>query len=118
MSWESNPYYNPEKHGLVKVVEFDFSDGCYQFDLTAVWTKEGDKKFYWSDDSGCSCPSPFEGISSIEQLQSGPFKEVRNHLNSRFDGQSWGTYVKINELHPALEKLHAISSEWEDASAN
>lgn len=116
MSWVSNPYYDPEKVGLKKVAEFDFSDGYYQFDLTAVWTKEGQKKFFWADDSGCSCPSPFEGIHAIEQLQSGPFKEVRNHLNSRFD--AYGTYVKLVELHPALEKLHAISSEWEDASAN
>lgn len=114
MSWESNPYYHPEKLGLNKVVDLDFSDGCYQFDLTAVWTKEGEKKFFWADDSGCSCPSPFENVNTIEELQTGGFKQIRDHLTARFDGEySYGSYVKITELHPVIEKLHEISKGWE-----
>lgn len=114
MKLDSNPYYDPDKSGLEKVAELDFSSGAWEFDLTVVWTKKGEKKFYWADDSGCSCPSPFENYNEEEQLQSGGFKEIRNHLNSRFDGGGWGQYVKITELHPVLEKLHAISENWED----
>lgn len=114
MKLEANPYYDPGKCGLKKVADLDFSDGCYQFNITAVWTKEGEKKFFWKDDSGCSCPSPFEAVEELEELNSGPFKEIRNHLNSRFDGDSWGSYVKITELHPVLEKLHRIEQEWEN----
>lgn len=113
MRFEANPYYNPEKCGLTKVAELDFSSGAWEFDLSVVWTYGDEKAFYWADDAGCSCPSPFEGVSSFEQLTRGGFKEVRDHLNSRFDAQTWGTYVKINELHPALEKLHKIIEDWE-----
>lgn len=114
MKLGANPYYDPKKCGLEKVAELDFSDGCYNFNITAVWTKAGEKKFYWADDSGCSCPSPFENYSEHEQLESGGFKQIRDHLNSRFDGDAWGQYVKITELHPVLEKLHEISKNWED----
>lgn len=110
-----NPYYNPDKCGLEKVAELDFSSGAWEFDITAVWTKAGEKKFYWKDDSGCSCPSPFEGVSEEAELESGGYKEIRDHLVKRFDGEyGGGSYVKITELHPVLEKLHKISEEWED----
>jgi hypothetical protein len=109
-------YYNPEKFGLTKVLEHDFSDGCYQFDITAVFTKDDEPgKFYWASDSGCSCPSPFEGHTSIESLESGDFKQVRDMLTGRFDEQHYGTYVKITELHPSIEKLHGIWDEWKKA---
>ena len=68
MSWGEDVYYNAEKHGLVVVAEIDDADSCYSFDLTVVWknTETGDK--YWANDSGCSCPSPFEDIQSIDGL--------------------------------------------------
>jgi hypothetical protein len=105
-------YSNPEKFGLKHVADLDFSSGSYEFDTTAVWVNDKVKKFYWADDSGCSCPSPFEGFSTIEQLNSGPFEQVRDHLTSRFDGGGWGGYVKITELHPVVEKLHKIKMDW------
>lgn len=114
MKLEANPYYDPDKCGLKKVAELDFSSGCYEFDITAVWTYGDEKKFYWADDSGCSCPSPFEDVNSFEQLQSGPFKVLRDHLNARFDREGYGSYLKITEFHPVLETLHKIEQEWED----
>jgi hypothetical protein len=111
---EGNPYYYPEKSGLEKVAELDFSSGIYEFDLTVVWTHGDEKKFYWASDSGCSCPSPFEDFHEFEQLQSGGFKQIRDELTRRFDGEGWGNYVKITELHPVIEKLHAISEGWND----
>lgn len=116
MGWNTpDVYYNPEKFGLTKVAELDFSSGSYEFDITAVFTKDDEPgKFYWASDSGCSCPSPFENFTSIESLQSGGFKQIRDELTRRFDAENWGPYVKITELHPVIEKLHAISEEWDD----
>lgn len=112
---EGNPYYDPEKCGLEKVAELDFSDGCYQFDITAVWTKkDAPGKFYWASDSGCSCPSPFEDYAELEQFQSGGFKQVRDALTSQFDKQDYGVYVKITELHPVIEQLKTIADGWDD----
>lgn len=60
-------YYNPEDYGLEIVGEVDWSGGFYQYDLTVVWQDEKGQ-FYIGDDAGCSCPSPFEYVNSLEVL--------------------------------------------------
>lgn len=69
MGW-GNPdvYYDPEKFDLEKVVEFDFSDGCYQFDLRVIWEHKPTGTLYTARDSGCSCPSPFEDYRDLKKL--------------------------------------------------
>ena len=61
-------YYDPEEVGLEVVAEIDYSDGEYQFDYRVVWWHEKKRKLYTSRDSGCSCPSPFEEIYEIKDL--------------------------------------------------
>lgn len=56
----SEIYSQPEKYGLRTIGEIEWSDGCYQFDLTVVWQDTASGTLYFGDDSGCSCPSPFE----------------------------------------------------------
>lgn len=51
-------YDNPEKFGLKLIGVVDIA-GSYEFDMFAVW-KDG-RKFCYAQDSGCSCPTPFEG---------------------------------------------------------
>ena len=68
-----NVYYDPEKFGLTIIGEVEFSSGSYEFDMTLVW-KAADGSVYVADDSGCSCPTPFEGmgiadLTKIERLQ-------------------------------------------------
>lgn len=56
-----NPYYYPEKWGMEEVDHIDYSSGSYEFDYRVVWKDE--KGALWSaQDSGCSCPTPFEDI--------------------------------------------------------
>lgn len=63
-------YYNPDKFGLTIIGEVEWSEPCYSFDTTVVWKHE-DGTFYWASDSGCSCPTPFEDYTSLEDLSSG-----------------------------------------------
>lgn len=74
-------YYSPEKFGLTPLGDIDFSDGCYQFDLTAVW-RDATGKLLWADDAGCSCPSPFESVG-IDDLSTGTPAELQAHLEKR-----------------------------------
>jgi hypothetical protein len=53
-------YYSPEKLGLATIGEVEWGDGCYSFDLTVVWRDVETGVLYFADDSGCSCPSPYE----------------------------------------------------------
>jgi hypothetical protein len=61
-----NLYSSPEKFGLTPVGEIEWSDGCYEFDVTAVY-RRADGSLAYGEDCGCSCPSPFEdqGVSDL-----------------------------------------------------
>lgn len=67
MSWEYNPYYHPEKHGLRKLAEHELSPSCYSFDLLVAWADERGG-IYLGTDSGCSCPTPFEDYNGVEDM--------------------------------------------------
>ncbi len=65
MSEEINPYYNPEKLDL-ELLSFDEPNLSYEYNTLCFWvTKDG--RVYSASDSGCSCPTPFEGYSSTDQ---------------------------------------------------
>jgi hypothetical protein len=59
MKFAENPYYNPEKCGLVIFESIDTA-GSYEFDIFCIWKKLDDSTLWWDTDSGCSCPSPFD----------------------------------------------------------
>lgn len=61
-------WYSPEKHGLTIVGSVDDPNASYSFDMLVVWQHENGKMFYGMD-SGCSCPSPFEDVKSIANLE-------------------------------------------------
>jgi hypothetical protein len=60
MSYYDNIYYSPEKFNLTTVGDVDIA-GSYEFDTIVVF-KDSDNKLYWTHDSGCSCPTPFEEV--------------------------------------------------------
>jgi len=68
MSYQNSIYNNPEKFGLVTVGEADKADS-YEFDIIALWHDGVD--FLWAEDSGCSCPSPFENFTDLDALTRG-----------------------------------------------
>lgn len=63
----SNVYYNPGEFGLTTVGEID-AGGGYEFDTFAVWQDNGTGRLWYAEDSGCSCPSPFEDISFAQGM--------------------------------------------------
>lgn len=77
----SNIYYNPEAFGLEVVGDFEWSEPDWSFDMLVVW-KESRGKYWIGEDSGCSCPSPFENITDINELD-GPFN--KDSLRKRID---------------------------------
>jgi hypothetical protein len=83
MSYGEDVYSSPEKHGLTMIGEVDFSSGSYEFDLTAVWQVQSSGQFLYGDDSGCSCPSPFEGYRNAGELTPCTRDELHAHLNKR-----------------------------------
>lgn len=86
-----NVYYNPASSALETVGEVEWSSEPYEFNLTVILRQEDD--FYWADDSGCSCPTPFE--------------------NHRFPDH----YEKGTKFHAAamLQDKLAELQEWQDS---
>lgn len=87
-----NIYYSPEKFGLEIVGDFEWSEPDYSFDMLVVW-KEKRGKYWVGEDSGCSCPSPFEDFKGTEDLR-GPYtkEELRKHLDYRINEHSDDRY--------------------------
>jgi hypothetical protein len=65
-SYDNNVYSNPEKHKLKIVAELEYSSGSYEFDTRVVWQGE-DGRLWTARDSGCSCPTPFEGTEELDR---------------------------------------------------
>lgn len=42
------------------VGELDEPNMSYEFHCLGVWKHKPDGELYWAEDSGCSCPSPYE----------------------------------------------------------
>lgn len=63
-----NPYSSPEKWHLTLVDSVNQTQEAYQYDIFAVWVDDFGN-LYYDNDSGCSCPSPFEDVSHIGELQ-------------------------------------------------
>lgn len=79
-------YYQPEAFGLVPIGELDDPNANYSFDIFAVWKHEETGTIYYGTDSGCSCPSPFEDYTSLDQLTKVTFMfdfidDVRDYFN-------------------------------------
>ena len=109
-----NIYYSPEKFGLEVVGDFDWRDCDYEFDMLVVW-KEKRGRYWVGEDSGCSCPSPFEDFKGTDDLN-GPYtkEELRKYLDYRIreragDGSRWGNYSMATLKKSASEILSRIS---------
>ena len=64
----ANPYYSPEKCGLEILAEAEDRNMSYEFDKLVVWIDLESGNLYAARDSGCSCPSPFEGYTELGDM--------------------------------------------------
>jgi hypothetical protein len=62
-----NPYYAPEKLGLT-MISFDEPGLSWEYNILCFWTIN-DGRVFTAQDSGCSCPTPFEDYEAETQEQ-------------------------------------------------
>lgn len=81
-------YSNPENFGLEVIGEIDWFQDSYGFDLTTIWRDKETGVLYYADDSGCSCPSPYEDFRSKDELTETTPQELQLYLHGRnIDGE-------------------------------
>ena len=110
MSYNENPYYSPEAHGLTEVGQIDLSEPDYSFDILAVWHDE--RGFWLGTDSGCSCPSPFENYNGRDDM-TGPLtaeqavEEAKNLAEGAYIGYDYEKGESVYGIYDqaGLEKL-------------
>ena len=102
-----NPYYEPEKMGLTKVAEIEYTDQDYQFDTRVVWRHDETGKLYTARDSGCSCPTPFEDFDSLEKLEEFSVSALECEARDEAKGEYYGGDL----IQPFLEKIRGLSRE-------
>ena len=95
-----NIYDNPEKFGLEIFVEHDDPNADYSFNKFVIWEHEDGRLFY-AQDSGCSCPSPFEDCHKLKDLTELK-KENMNEFITSFE-----TYCEDCKI-PLKDKMKTI----------
>jgi hypothetical protein len=96
VSYALNPHYSGDKLDL-EVVTLDQPDLSYEYNTLIFVRPKGTKgQVYWAQDSGCSCPTPFEqyeGTTQAEVLEKmsrvrGPYDAliIFNGWRSRYNG--------------------------------
>lgn len=102
----SNVYYDPEDFGLKIVASADWSDGCYQFDYFVVWA-DAENNLFYGEDSGCSCPSPFENFNGLQSLTAATFIDIWGRV-----GEIANYYSYDNERETKAVKLLEDLVRW------
>ena len=77
----SNPVSNPGHYGLTLIGDIEWTDEAYSFDTTVV-LRNAEGKLCYIEDSGCSCPLPFENTGT-DDLEWVTREELQAHLESR-----------------------------------
>lgn len=92
-AFAERPYVDPAKHGLTPLGEIDRPDVDYEFEIFASWKHE-DGRLFWADDSGCSCPAPFEDYKTLADLQIGTAKECAAAIDRWIDDSYASDWAK------------------------
>jgi len=96
----TNIYSSPEKFGLEVFAELEYSGMNYMFDTLVVW-KDFEGNLFYAQDSGCSCPIPFEtfDLSNITPLLNYRNFEIQVASKGFYDGGD------KSDMHPFLKKI-------------
>lgn len=100
-NYDRNIYSNPENCGL-KLLGGLYEDLCYEFNDLIVLKHKESGKLFWATDSGCSCPTPFEGYT---------FNDERDNDLNRLNKSTFPSFKKAVDAFPtgALERRNLLN---------
>lgn len=112
--YESNVYYYPETWDLEVVGEADERDMSYEYNTFVVWRHKLSGKYYCAQDSGCSCPTPFERFERLSDLTE---LDSYNQLKALLDAWVGEPYYTRdtsveNRRQPARDLLERCENLW------
>jgi len=94
-------YSDPESFGLEVFATLYEPNMSYEFNMFAVWIDRENRKLFYGSDSGCSCPSPFEKVQCIQELN-----ELKNLKAFEDDLHSWGdSFLDAQEISSIIDEV-------------
>lgn len=112
IAYESNVYYNPEKWNLKLIGEIEYSDLEYQFDTRIFLSDDENKRIYTARDSGCSCPTPFEDINSLNDLaEIKDISWVRGEISEELNKYE-NSVTSLDEAQDLLRTIEKLLNEF------
>lgn len=111
MGWNEPDVYNqPEHYGLKTIGDIEWDHESWQFNMTVI-LRGNDGQWYYAEDSGCSCPSPFENVTSMDDLTKVTVDELIKYLTDRRDERvkslddSWYTHNPSDDVAKLIERI-------------
>lgn len=104
--YSDNPFYSPDKNGLELLYTAE-GDIPYEFSILAVFRDVATGAYFAAYDSGCSCPTPFEGVTGLDGMTR--IKKIKDFDNFVKDGFYEIDYFDIRKIRRGLDK-HLKSS--------
>ncbi|WP_157430021.1 DUF7574 domain-containing protein [Actinomadura oligospora] len=104
-NFDKNLYYCPEASGLEVLGELEFSPS-YEFDLFVVWREKATGRLAYGQDSGCSCPCPFEWFEVEDLIFAEPWEitqKISTVANEKKSAGYWG--ASDNDVVNLIEKV-------------
>lgn len=96
----SNIYSDPSEFGLEIFGSIE-KEPDYDFDMLVVWRDPKSREMFYAQDSGCSCPSPFEGYhdrASLTPVNRESFESFRSEvLSFRKEASEYGGSIEMSE---------------------
>jgi len=85
----NNVYYSPEKNGLSQLDCLDEPGLFYEYNTFCVWQHDKSGRVFYAQDSGCSCPTPFENYrfkspddNTLQEVTQDNFHVFEQEVNS------------------------------------
>lgn len=104
-------YYQPEAFGLTILGTIERYEPDYSFDFVVVFLHE-DGRIFAGQDSGCSCPSPFEDFTSLDKLDKidgwAELDQWLKELAPQVDGYYSGNPNYLVEAAEIVQKVRAL----------
>lgn len=111
-SYTGNPYYNPEACGL-ELLGIAEKEPEWDFYILGLWRDKETGELFLAQDSGCSCPTPFEEFTSLDKLtrikKIEDFdKFVDNHVDIDSSDRSYSYGIKTSDIRALRTKASRI----------
>jgi hypothetical protein len=105
----SNIYYSPEDFGLVLVDSLDEPDLSYEYHTLIVLQHTESGRIFYAEDSGCSCPTPFEDFI-FSSPDNNSLLEIQLHTFSSFeaDVKGFSDSIPLHEREAVIDNVKKL----------